>query len=155
MPIKVALHHKTVYQYDRLVSLGAQVVRLRPAPHSRTPIDAYSLKIEPENHFLNWQQDPHGNYLARLVFPEKTRTFSVSVDVVADMTVVNPFDFFLDDDAGEFPFEYCEELATDLKPFLQPYSKSAAFRDYRATFDARNLPVDRVAVCGCNFRNDC
>ena len=137
MPIKVALHHKTVYQYDRLVSLGAQVVRLRPAPHSRTPIDAYSLKIEPENHFLNWQQDPHGNYLARLVFPEKTRTFSVSVDVVADMTVVNPFDFFLDDDAGEFPFEYCEELATDLKPFLQPYSKSAAFRDYRATFDAK------------------
>lgn len=135
MPIKVALHHKTVYKYDRLVSLGPQVVRLRPAPHARTPIDAYSLKIEPENHFINWQQDPHGNFLARLVFSEKTDRFSVSVDVIADMTVVNPFDFFLEDDATEFPFVYCDELKQDLKPFLEPVSTSAALREYRKTID--------------------
>ena len=136
MPIKIALHHKTVYQYDRLVTLGSQVVRLRPAPHSRTPIDAYSLTIEPKNHFINWQQDPHGNYLARLIFHEKTDVFSVSVDVVADMTVINPFDFFLEDDATQFPFHYAEELAVDLKPFLQPYCKTAEFKAYRKTVDA-------------------
>jgi len=135
MPIKIALHHKTVYRYDRLVTLGPQVVRLRPAPHSRTPIEAYSLTIEPENHFINWQQDPHGNYLGRLVFHEKTDLFSVTVDVVADMTVVNPFDFFLEDDATQFPFHYAEELATDLKPFLEPHCKTAEFLAYRKTID--------------------
>ena len=134
MPIKVSLHHKTIYKYDRLVTLGAQVIRLRPAPHARTPIDAYSLKIEPADHFINWQQDPHGNFLARLVFHKPTDIFSVSVDVVADMTVVNPFDFFLEDDATEFPFVYADELATDLKPFLQ-HSKSAVFNTYRKTVD--------------------
>ena len=135
MPIKVALHHKTVYQYDRLVTLGAQVVRLRPAPHSRTTIDAYSLTIEPKNHFINWQQDPHGNYLGRLIFHEKTDRFSVTVDVVADMTVVNPFDFFLEDDATQFPFHYAEELATDLKPFLHLDCETSNFLAYRRTID--------------------
>ncbi len=143
MPIKVALHHKTVYKYDRLVTLGSQVVRLRPAPHSRTPIDAYSLTIEPKNHFVNWQQDPHGNYLARLIFHEKTDVFSVSVDVVADMTVINPFDFFLEEDATQFPFHYAEELAVDLKPFLKPYCKTAEFNTYCKTVDASpRLTID-------------
>ncbi len=136
MPIKVALHHKTIYKYDRLVTLGPQVIRLRPAPHARTPVDAYSLKVEPADHFINWQQDPHGNFLARLVFHQPTDLFSVSVDVVADMTVINPFDFFLEDDATEFPFTYADELAQDLKPFLQPHSKSAVFNAYRKTIDA-------------------
>lgn len=146
MPIKVALHHKTVYKYDRLVTLGPQVIRLRPAPHSRTPIDAYSLKVEPADHFINWQQDPHGNFLARLVFHKPTDLFSVSVDVVADMTVVNPFDFFLEEDATEFPFVYADELAQDLKPFLQPHSKSAVFNAYRKTVDVKKRRTNSFII---------
>jgi len=115
--IHVALHHKTHYQYDRLVNLGPQVVRLRPAPHSRTRILSYSLRVAPEKHFINWMQDPQSNYAARLVFPEKTREFLVEVDLVAEMSVLNPFDFFLEPDAEKFPFEYDRVLDHELEPF--------------------------------------
>src|SRR6516164_8736195 len=117
MSIHVALHHKTHYKYDRLVSLGPQVVRLRPAPHSRTRILSYSLRIAPEKHFVNWMQDPQSNYAARLVFPEKTRDFLVQVDLVAEMAVFNPCDFFLEPDAEKFPFEYDHALDHELEPF--------------------------------------
>src|SRR5271169_528653 len=117
MAIQIALNHKTHYRYDRPVLLGPQTIRLRPAPHCRTPILAYSLKVLPENHFINWQQDPQANYLARLVFPERTTEFSVQVDLVAEMAVFNPFDFFLEPQAEKFPFAYDPDMAHELAPF--------------------------------------
>ena len=119
MAIRVGLHHVTEYRYDREVNLSPHVIRLRPCVHTRTPVLAYSLKILPENHFINWQQDPFGNWAARLVFPEKTRHFRIEVDLVAEMTVINPFDFFLEESAEEFPFEYSPGLKHELAPYLK------------------------------------
>ena len=119
MGITVALHHRTVYQYDRLVTLSPQVVRLRPAPHVRTTVRSYSLRIEPSNHFVNWQQDAQGNFLCRLTFPEQTRSFVLEVDLVAELSVVNPFDFFLEPEAEEFPFEYPPGLRQELAPYRE------------------------------------
>jgi len=118
LSIHVALNHVTHYRYDRRVALGPQVVRLRPAPHCRTPILSYSLRVEPVDHFVNWQQDPFANYLARLVFPEKTTEFKITVDLVAEMSVYNPFDFFLEPSAENFPFSYEEGLKRELAPYL-------------------------------------
>jgi transglutaminase-like putative cysteine protease len=95
MSIHVALRHVTEYRYDRLVTLSPQQVRLRPAPHCRTRILSYSQRVTPATHFINWQQDPQGNYVARLTFPDQVREFRVEVDLVAEMAVYNPFDFFL------------------------------------------------------------
>ncbi len=119
MAINVSLHHKTVYTYDQAVQLTPHVVRLRPAPHCRTPIKAYSLKVKPPGHFLNWQQDPFANYQARIVFPNEVRSFEVEVDLVAEMTGINPFDFFVEDSAGIYPFKYEPEVAAELGVYLQ------------------------------------
>src|SRR5579864_4094657 len=119
MAIRVALNHQTIYRYDRLVALAPHIIRLRPAPHCRTPIHAYSLSVHPGGHFLNWQQDPYSNYLARLVFPKPARELHVEVDLVAEMTVINPFDFFLDESAEKVPFTYEPELARELTPYLE------------------------------------
>ncbi len=119
MAIRVAINHKSLYRYDRLVNLSPHVFRLRPAVHCRTPIEAYSLRIEPEEHFINWQQDPFGNYQARVVFTEPTRVLSVEVDLIADMTVINPFDFFLETSAEHYPFLYEAQLKEELAPFLE------------------------------------
>src|SRR5436189_5837917 len=119
MAIRVAINHKTTYTYDRLVSLSPHIFRLRPAVHSRTNIEAYSLKITPEDHFINWQQDPFGNYQARVVFPEKTKELSIDVEVIARMEVINPFDFFVEEYAESFPFAYSAQLQKELIPYLE------------------------------------
>jgi len=119
MAIRVALHHKTSYRYDRLVNLSPHEVRLRPAPHARTPILSYSLTVLPKDHFINWQQDPYGNYIGRFVFPEKTDVLEFTVDLVADMTVINPFDFFVEKYAEAFPFAYPDQLKSELSPYVK------------------------------------
>ena len=135
MTIHVALHHKTSYRYDRRISLAPQIVRLRPAPHCRTPILSYSLTVEPKDHFLNWQQDPFANYLARLVFPEKTDELVVTVDLVAEMVVINPFDFFLEPAAETFPFTYEPALKIDLAPYLEREAPGEKLKEFLATID--------------------
>ncbi len=130
MALHVALTHRTEYTYDRPTGLKPQVIRLRPAPHSRTPILSYSLGITPKDHFINWQQDPFSNYLARLVFLERTREFKVVVDLVADMATINPFDFFVDDYAGDWPFEYEAALKDELTPYLKASEPGPLLKKY-------------------------
>ncbi|WP_175914822.1 MULTISPECIES: transglutaminase family protein [unclassified Burkholderia] len=147
MPIHVALHHTTRYRYDRPVNLGPQIVRLRPAPHCRTPIVAYSMTVEPAQHFINWQQDPFSNYLARLVFPERTEHFEITIDLVAEMSVYNPFDFFLEASAEQYPFNYDDALKTELAPYLACDPQTSAAPLFRAYLDG----VDRTPAGTVNF----
>ena len=118
MAIQVAIRHNTAYEFDRPVPIHPHVVRLRPGPHCRTPIKTYSLTVEPQNHFVNWQQDPFGNHLARFVFPEKSRSLKLHVKLVAELVAINPFDFFLEESVETFPFNYEPILKSDLAPYL-------------------------------------
>ncbi len=155
MAIRVALNHVTRYQYDRPVLLSPQVVRLRPAPHTRTPILAYSLKVKPENYFINWQQDPFGNYLARFVFQEKTREFSVEVDLIAEMTAVNPFDFFLEDEYEHYPLNYPPQLAKDLAPYLRLEENGPHLMEWLRGVDcSRQRVVDFLVALNHRLQRD-
>lgn len=119
MAITISLTHRTEYRFDRLVSLAPHIIRLRPAPHTRTPVHRYALKIEPADHFINWQQDPFGNYLARVVFPKKTHKLAIEVDLVADLVTINPLDFFLEPYAEHTPFKYEPQLRKELAPYFE------------------------------------
>ena len=142
MSIKVALEHRTTYDFAEPVSVSPHVVRLRPAPHCRTPIEAYSLDVKPAGHFVNWQQDPFGNWLARLVFPEKVTTLDITVGLVADLMTINPFDFFIEEHAERYPFAYEPALAADLAPYLRPVDASDDLAAWRERLPP--LPEDGV-----------
>ena len=130
MTIHVGLTHRTAYRYDRTIAMGPQTIRLRPAPHCRTPILAYSLKVTPATHWLNWLQDPFGNFQARVILPEPTGEFSVTVDLVADMAVINPFEFFVDEAVEAWPFQYDPVLAAELKPNMERLTGTPKFDAY-------------------------
>jgi uncharacterized protein (DUF2126 family)/transglutaminase-like putative cysteine protease len=146
MTIRVALHHKTHYKFDREVALSPHEVRLRPAAHARTPIESYSLTVKPEKHFMNWQQDPYGNWLARLVFPEKSRELCIEVDLVADMTVINPFDFFMESYAEAFPFQYTHDNKRELTAYLEVEPQGALLKKWLADASAQllNKPIATI-----------
>ncbi|MGH8713040.1 MAG: DUF2126 domain-containing protein [Casimicrobiaceae bacterium] len=145
MAIRVALQHRTTYQFDRFVNLSPHEVRLRPAPHCRTPIIGYSLRVDPARHFLNWQQDPYGNWIARLVFPERTNQLEIVVDLTADLTVINPFDFFVEPYAERFPFAYAGPLAKELIPFLEANASGTRLEAWLAAFRATIGPGEAIA----------
>ena len=144
MGVHIAIEHRTRYRFDRAVTVHPHVLRLRPAPHCRTPILAYSLTVEPADHFVNWQQDPFGNFVARLVFPEPTRELSITVDLVADLTVVNPFDFFVEESARHYPFTYEPRLALDLEPYLRPEAEPG--ERLMAWLAGVTVPADGMAI---------
>ena len=147
MSIKVALTHRTTYHYDRHVTLSPQVIRLRPAPHCRASILSYSLNLKPNDHFLNWQQDPFGNFLARMVANEKTKVLSVTVDLVAEMAAINPFDFFVEESARDWPFAYSNALREDLRPYLSIAPARPLLRAYLDTLAfAKNTTTLDVIV---------
>jgi uncharacterized protein (DUF2126 family)/transglutaminase-like putative cysteine protease len=150
MAIRVALQHTTRYHYDRLVSLSPHEVRLRPAPHARTPILSYSLSVTPNQHFINWQQDPYGNYIGRFVFPEKSGTLEFTVDLVADMTVINPFDFFVEKYAEVFPFSYPAQLTAELGAYLASEKPGPQLTKWvasaRAEILAKPQPINNFLV---------
>ena len=146
MTIRVAIRHKTVYNFDRVVALSPHVFRLRPAVHSRTPIKGYSLRIEPQTHFINWQQDPFGNILARVVFPEKCTRLSVEVEVIADLTVINPFDFFVEEYAETYPFKYDALLLKELQPYLEITEQGALLKQWLADFDCNKRSINDFLV---------
>ncbi|OIQ98383.1 hypothetical protein GALL_196610 [mine drainage metagenome] len=146
MSIQVALHHLTSYRYDKPVTVSPQVVRLRPAPHARTPVLAYTLKVKPEGHFVNWQQDPQGNWLARFVFPEKVSELSFEVDLVAEMAVHNPFDFFLEPEAERWPFAYDPVLTNELAPFRAAETPGPALTAYLAGISRHEQPTVDMLV---------
>jgi uncharacterized protein (DUF2126 family)/transglutaminase-like putative cysteine protease len=146
MSIRVAINHNTTYKYDRYVSLAPHVFRLRPAVHSRTPIESYSFKVSPKDHFINWQQDPFGNWLARVVFPEKAKELSIQVEVIADLVVINPFDFFVEDYAEKYPFQYKDQLAKELIPYLEPTDSGPLIDQWLESIDKRPKNINDFLV---------
>lgn len=146
MSIQVALTHRSHYRFDRRVGLGPHEIRLRPAAHARTPVQSYSLRIEPASHFLNWQQDPYGNWVARVVFPEQASELLIEVGLVVDLVTLNPFDFFLEPGAEKVPFDYTGTLARELRPFLEADPQGPDFDAWLASSRSELFAADLGTV---------
>ena len=147
MSIKVSLNHQTHYKFDREISLSPHIIRLRPASHTRIPIEAYSLNISPKNHFINWQQDPFGNHIARIVFKEKTDHLSIEVDLIANMTVINPFDFFIEESARLYPFKYDSQLYDELLPYFKLSKEGPLFDEWlKSTSMSETHTIDYLSL---------
>jgi transglutaminase-like putative cysteine protease len=153
--IHVALNHVTHYRFDRLVGLSPHLVRLRPAPHCRSPIVSYSLRVAPAKHFVNWQQDPQANYVARVVFPDRATELRVEVDLVAEMAVYNPFDFFLEPQAEEFPFKYSDWQARELAPYLNREPATPRFSEFlKDTSRQKQRTIDFLVALNARLARD-
>ncbi|MAT94518.1 MAG: IMP dehydrogenase [Halioglobus sp.] len=146
MAIRVAVRHNTLYEFDRAVNIAPHVLRMRPAPHCRNRIYSYSLRVEPEEHFINWQQDPFGNFLARLVFPEKATSLRVEVEIITDMTVINPFDFFVEEYAEHYPFTYEPQLRQELGPYLEVSENGPLLQAWLDQVDREKRPINDFLV---------
>jgi uncharacterized protein (DUF2126 family)/transglutaminase-like putative cysteine protease len=142
MAIRIALHHRTEYHFDRPVNLAPHLIRLRPAPHTRTPVHQYSLKVEPEEQFLNWIQDPFGNFISRIVFPEKTRKLTIEVNLVADMVTINPFDFFVEEHASYYPFNYEAQVKKELTPYFEIKEEGPHLKEFMQQVRQAGLGLD-------------
>ncbi|MCO6184970.1 DUF2126 domain-containing protein [Rhizobium sp. L1K21] len=154
MSIKASIYHLTHYKYDQPVRLTPQIIRLKPAAHSKTKVISHSLKVTPANHFVNLQQDPYGNYLARYVFPDPVTEFKIEVDLVADMTVYNPFDFFVEEQAEHWPFDYPEELLEDLSIYRKSEPVGPHLQAFLDTVDrSRQRTVDMVVGLNAKLQN--
>lgn len=155
MAIHASIYHLTHYTYDRPVSLSPQIIRLRPAPHSRTRVISHSLKVSPGGHFVNHQQDPYGNWLGRFVFPEPVKEFKIEVDLVADMTVYNPFDFFVEESAEHWPFEYPEDLKEDLVIYRTPEPEGPLLAQFIGSIDfTKARTVDFLVGLNARLSNE-
>lgn len=155
MSVRIALRHITRYKFDRPVNLSPHILRLRPAPHCRTPIRGYTLQITPQENFLNWQQDPFGNWLARLVFPKPGRELLIDVELIADMTRINPFDFFIDEVAEHYPFSYPPALAQELAPYLEIDERGRRLRQWvKSVNTARRHTVDFLVELNQRLQRD-
>ena len=146
MTIRVAISHRTTYEFDKFVNIAPHIIRLRPAPHSRTHIAGYTLKVQPEDHFINWQQDPFGNFMARLVFPEKANQLHIDVEVIADLAATNPFDYFVEEYAEEFPFCYEASLKKELAPYLRKRAKGKLMQAWLAQAPKDAMPTNDFLV---------
>ncbi|MGI9212205.1 MAG: transglutaminase family protein, partial [Methylococcaceae bacterium] len=118
MSTLVALLHHIEQTYGSRRTVPTHWLRVRPAPHTRPDITAYTIKVTSEPHFLNWVRDPFENYIARLDLPEPVASLGLTVELLADLTPINPFDFLTEPEAAHYPFDYSEQTRKELAPYL-------------------------------------
>ena len=137
MTLRLALTHRIESRFDQPVLPSTHWLRLRPAPHTRARVEAYSLRVEPGAHFINWLRDPYENHLARLDLPQPTSHLTLTVEVILELAVSDPFDFLVESFASSAPFEYPEQLRKELTPYLAPGASGPRFAAWLAQLDRR------------------